>query len=175
MKKNFFVLLVLSFLFVSCANMFNDPRNQWDKDRIAYLNNSDLKLVQTKTDTYHNTNGFGRLDGTTGIIGRFTSYIIDTSRRSSYCQQETYIFKDNGEYEWTENITSGATTLKNFKAKGKYVLYKYTDNYYIVEIGSYGEEFFFVSDDALSFSSSVIIDGQTISANKVVRKIQGLD
>ncbi len=165
--KKLFGLLFITLLFTSCADLMEkNARKKWDKDDIAFENNSDLIPMET-TDEYgtYTKTGFKRLGGTTGIVGEFVRSTIDSSNLNKpWVEVERYIFNDDGTYVWSHKIQKGTTVTKNFKVEGKYKIFKYNKDYYLFGfMNSAGAMFYKVSDLGLEVYSSITVERKVLA------------
>lgn len=161
MKK--ILLLLLPFILFSCVLPEEDTRKTWDSEYIAFENNSDLVPRDYREETYHDT-GFIRNEGTSGIVGKFTKVTIDTGNLyKPYSNVETYIFKDDGTYQWTHVVKSGNSVTTNFKTSGTYKLYIYSDKYYLFELVNRNKFMFYrVSNAGADITDRITTDDGNI-------------
>ena len=160
MKKLFLLFVVISFVFVSCQKETEEnaptpsvKKELWDAENIAYTNTDSI----TK-------NVYGRLGGTTGIIGTFHEEGEVFIGASSYIHKTHYEFYDTGYYYTYHNDSS----LKIFEKTGIYRIKKVTDSYFQIDFYSdeknssglnipRGSSFYQVTNDALCFEDFIKI------------------
>lgn len=144
MKKLFIVLL--SLVCISCKIENPAETRNWDKDNIAFVNNSNFVPENYTNGTTYTRTGFIRKSGNKGIIGKFQRSISDSSNLNKpYTEVESFDFSNKGKVERYYFVSNRQTV----KATDNFNLYRYSDSIFIVEIVGYNTYFYQVSGDGL--------------------------
>ncbi|MBQ3640543.1 hypothetical protein II906_01215 [bacterium] len=154
--KRSFILVFACFLFFSCSdsqenseNLKSVPRSEWDADNICYINTSEID----------NSIRYKRLTGTSGIIGNFEYKRTEYWNYGTCTCTDGYIFYNTGYYLDYSSGYSTSGKPYNKKKNGKFVITKYTDDHYRLDLysesGYLDNKFFYqVSDKGIYISSS---------------------